>query len=138
MRIFSAAALLLMIGCAPSDIARSSCESIGLSTADEWSCTVTGDIVGQTNMIEYDTESRNSIAQVDVALQVKSGTLRMRYADMTGSKELVVTPSQPATLAMRTQLHRERRSFTLTFEPVEGTVEGLTGTVKYSTPLTVQ
>lgn len=35
---------------------------------------------------------------------------------------------------MQTRMHPERRSFTLYFEPVHGTVEGLTGTVKYSTP----
>jgi hypothetical protein len=45
-----------------------------------------------------------------------------------------VTPSAPANLAMQTRMHRERRSFTLFFEPVNGAVEGLTGTVKYSTP----
>ena len=65
---------------------------------------------------------------------VTKGTLRLAYADLTGSKELLVTPSEPANFTMQTRMHRERRSFTLYFEPVSGAVEGLTGTVKYSTP----
>ncbi|WP_158623878.1 hypothetical protein [Corallococcus llansteffanensis] len=45
-----------------------------------------------------------------------------------------MTPASPASLEMRTRLHRERRSFTLYFEPLGGHVEGLTGTVDSSTP----
>ena len=126
--------MILLAGCAPGDIARSSCESIFLSTRDAWSCTVTGDIVGRTSSIEFDTESRNQVAEVSIALQVTKGTLRVGYRDLSGEQHLLVTPSEPAALTMKTQMHRERRSFTLFFEPVNGAVEGLTGTVKYSTP----
>jgi hypothetical protein len=45
-----------------------------------------------------------------------------------------VTPSEPANLEMQTRMHRERRSFSISFEPVNGAVEGLSGTVKYLTP----
>ena len=41
--------------------------------------------------------------------------------------------NEESALEMQTRLHRDRRSFTLSFEPVGGTVEGLSGTVNYST-----
>jgi hypothetical protein len=126
--------MTLFIGCAPNNIARSSCESIMLATGDPWSCTVTGDIVGQASSISFDTESRNQVAHVSIALRVTKGTLRVGYNDLAGHQSLVVTPSAPADVTMRTRMHREDRSFTLSFEPVDGAVEGLTGTVKYSTP----
>ena len=93
-----------------------------------------GDLVGQTSSIEYSTESRNQVAQVSIALRVTKGTLRVTYHDLSGEQHLTVTPSEPATLNMQTRMHRDRRSFTLFFEPVGGAVEGLAGTVKYSTP----
>jgi hypothetical protein len=127
-------AMMLLAGCVPGNIARSSCESIFLSTRDEWSCTVKGDIVGQASSIAFSTESRNQVAQVGIALRVTKGTLRVDYQDLSGDQHLLVTPSQPADLSMQTRMHREHRSFTLFFEPVGGVVEGLTGTVKYSTP----
>jgi len=48
-------------------------------------------------------------------------------------QHLLVTPSEPANLAIQTRMHRVRRSFTLFFEPVNAAVEGLSGTVKDST-----
>lgn len=126
--------MTLLTGCAPGNIARSSCESILLATGDEWSCTVKGDIVGQASSMAFGTESRNQVAQVSIALRVTKGTLRVGYQDLAGEQHVLVTPSEPANLAMQTRMHRERRSFTLFFEPVNGVVEGLTGTVKYSTP----
>lgn len=128
------AAMMLLVRCAPDNIARSSCESIMLATGDPWSCTVKGDIVGQASSLAFSTESSNQIAQVSIALRVTKGTLRVAYQDLAGAQHLLVTPSEPADLTMKTRMHRERRSFTLSFEPVEGVVEGLTGTVKYSTP----
>ena len=125
---------MLLAGCAPADIAKSSCESVLLTTANAWSCTIKGDRVGQASSIAFSTESRNQVAEVNIALRVTKGTLRLRYQDLSGEQHLLVTPSEPATLAMRTRMHRERRSFTLYFEPIDGAVEGLTGTVKYSTP----
>jgi hypothetical protein len=127
-------AMALLIGCAPGNIARSTCESVFLATGDPWSCTVKGDIVGQSSSIAFSTESRNQIAQVSMAFRVTKGTLRIGYQDLAGSQHLLVTPSEPADLTMKTRMHRERRDFTLYFEPVYGVVEGLTGTVKYSTP----
>ena len=135
--VLMGAALTLMtlfIGCAPDNIARSSCESIMLAIGDPWSCTVTGEIVGQASSISFDTESRNQVAQVSIALRVNKGTLRLDYHDLAGEQHVLVTPSAPADITMRTRMHREDRSFTLYFEPVNGAVEGLTGTVKYSTP----
>lgn len=126
--------ILLLSGCAPGNIARASCQNTVLATADPWSCTVKGDIVGQASSLEFDTESRNHVAQVNIALRVTKGTLRVGYGDLTGEQHVLVTPSEPANLSMQTRMHRERRSFTLYFEPVGGAVEGLTGTVKYSTP----
>ena len=126
--------MMLLVCCAPGNIARSSCESIFLSTRDEWSCTVKGDIVGQASSISFSTESRNHVAHVSIALRVTRGTLRVGYRDLAGDQHLLVTPSKPADLSMQTRMHRESRSFTLFFEPVGGDVEGLTGTVKYSTP----
>jgi hypothetical protein len=128
------AAMMLLVGCAPGNIARSSCESIFLATGDAWSCTVKGNIVGQASSISFSTESRNQVAQVSLAFRVTKGTLRIDYRDLAGDKHLLVTPSAPADLNMQTRMHRERREFTLYFEPVNGVVEGLTGTVKYSTP----
>jgi hypothetical protein len=127
-------AMTLLIGCAPSNIAQSSCESILLATGDPWSCTVKGDIVGQVSSIAFSTESRNQVAHVSIALRVTKGTLRLGYQNLAGDQHLLVTPSEPADLTIQTRMHRERRSFTLLFEPVNGAVEGLTGTVKYSTP----
>jgi hypothetical protein len=95
---------------------------------------VKGDIVGQASSIAFSTESRNQVAHVSIALRVTKGTLRLGYQDLAGDQHRLVTPSEPADLTMQTRMHRERRSFTLYFEPVDGTVEGLTGTVKYSTP----
>ena len=126
--------MIVLLGCAPSNIARSSCKSIFLTTADEWSCTVTGQVVGQPSSLEFDTESRNQVAKVSIALRVTKGTLRVSYHNLSGEQHILVTPSEPANLDMQTRMHRERRSFTLFFEPVNGAVEGLTGTVKYSTP----
>lgn len=126
--------MALFAGCRPNDVAWSSCESIMLATGDPCSCTVTGEIVGQSSSISFDTESRNQVAHVSIALRVTKGTLRLGYRDLEGDKHLLVTPSAPADLTMRTRMHSERRSFTLYFDPVDGPVEGLTGTVKYSTP----
>jgi hypothetical protein len=128
------AAMTLLIGCAPGNIARSSCESVVLAIGDPWSCTVKGDIVGQPSSISFSTESRNHIAQVSIALRVTKGTLRIGYHDLVAPQHLLVTPSQPADLTMKTRMHREGRYFTLSFEPINGAVEGLAGTVKYSTP----
>jgi hypothetical protein len=124
----------MLAGCAPSDIARSSCESVTLATGDPWSCTVKGDLVARISSISFTTESRNQIAHVDIALRVAKGTLRVGYRDLTGEQQLVITPSEPGTVAMQTKLHPERRSFTLVFQPIGGAVQGLAGTVKYSTP----
>ena len=132
--VFLAVAMAMLIGCAPNHIAQSSCKSILLSTADEWSCTVTGEVVGQASSISFDTESRNHVARVNLTLRVTKGRLRVSYQDLSGEQHLLVTPSEPVELAMQTRMHRDRRSFTLYFEPVGGAVEGLTGTVKYSTP----
>jgi hypothetical protein len=135
MRPFPAvAAMMLLVACAPGNIVRSSCESTFLATGDPWSCTVKGDIVAQASSIAFSTESRNQVAQVSIALRVTGGTLRVGYQDLAGDQHLLVTPSEPATLTMQTRMHRERRSFTLFFEPVNGAVRGLSGTVKYSTP----
>ena len=126
--------LFVFAGCAPNDIARATCENVVLAIGDPWNCTVKADVVGQASSISFDTESRNRVAQVKIALRVKKGTLRVDYNDLTGDQHLLVTPSQPADLSMQTRMHNERRSFTLSFEPVNGKVEGLTGTVNYSTP----
>jgi hypothetical protein len=135
MRFFLPAAMsLLLAGCLPANRARSSCQSHPLTTADEWTCTVQGPVVDNPVTITYDTESRNQIAHVDIALQVTKGTLRITYYDLSGQQHLIVTPSEPASVAMQTRMHRETRSFTLFYEPVNGRVEGLSGTVKYSTP----
>jgi hypothetical protein len=125
---------MVLAGCAPANRARSSCESHPLTTADEWTCTVKGPVVDSAVSITYDTESRNEIAHVNVALQVTKGTLRLTYYDLSGEQHLLVTPSEPANLVMKTRMHKENRSFTLFYEPVNGAVEGLAGTVKYSTP----
>lgn len=135
MRVFRLSLVLMMLAaCAPKNIARSSCQSHPLTTADEWSCTVTGEVVGQTSSIEFSTDSRNQVAQVTFTLRVTKGTLRVGYYDLSGEKHVLVTPSESANLTMQTRMHRERRSFTLMFEPVNGEVQGLAGTVKYSTP----
>ncbi len=105
-----------------------------LATGDPWHCTVEGARVGQPSSIEFDTESRNHVAKVKLALAVTKGTLRVGYRDLAGDRRLTITPTSPASLETETRLHRERRSFTLYFEPVGGAVEGLRGTVDYSTP----
>jgi hypothetical protein len=123
-----------LAGCAPDNIATGSCQSVFLSTHDAWSCTVKANIVGQASSIPFKTESRNHVAQVSFAMQVTKGTLRITYADLSGKQQLLVTPSEPANVNMQTRLRRDDRSFSLFFEPVGGVVEGLSGTVKYSTP----
>ena len=128
------AVLVALAACAPKDIASARCTNTVLSVHDEWTCTVTGAVVGRFNSVEFDTESRNQVAEVSFTLQVTKGSVRVKYADLSGSKEIIVTPSEPATVNMKTRMHRERRSFTMSFEPVNGVAEGLTGTVKYSTP----
>ena len=135
MRCSLPAVMLLALGaCAPANIAHSSCESHPLTVADEWTCTVTGQVVATTNSIRDSTESRNQIAKVNVALQVTKGTLRITYADLAGSHQMLVTPAEPATFSMQTRLSTNDRSFTIMYEPFNGPVEGLTGTVDYSTP----
>ena len=105
-----------------------------LSTVDAWSCTVKADIVGQASSIRFNTESRNHVAQVNIAFQVAKGKLRVTYQDLAGTQQLLVTPSEPVKSEHADAAAPRRRSFTLFFEPVGGVVEGLTGTVKYSTP----
>ena len=76
---------------------------------------------------------------MNIALQVTKGRLRVTYYDLSGEQQLV-TPSEPAKFAMKTRINKETgnnevtRSFRVMYEPVNGTVEGLTGSVKYSTP----
>jgi hypothetical protein len=125
---------LLLAGCAPNDIARSSCESELLAVGDPWLCNVTGATIGQASSLAFDTESRNQVAQVKIALRVTQGTLRLGYRDLIGDHHAILTPEAPFNLSMQTRLHREHRSFTLSFEPQGGDVKGLTGTVSYSTP----
>ena len=105
-----------------------------LSTAEPWACTLEGPRVAQESWIEFDTESRNNVAKVAIALAVTKGTLRVGYHDLDGAKQLLITPATPASFEMQTRMHRERRSFTLHFEPIGGDVVGLRGTVNYSTP----
>lgn len=93
-----------------------------------------GDVVGRPSSIAFNTESRNLVAQVSISLRVTKGRLRVGYRDLAGAQQLIVTPTMPADLAMQTRMHRETRSFTLFFEPVDGAVDGLAGTVNYSTP----
>jgi len=132
--VLLAALAIIVAGCAPKDIASARCTNTVLSVHDEWTCTVAGAVVGRFNAVEFDTESRNHVAEVSFTLQVAKGSVRVRYADLSGSKEIIVTPSEPANVNMKTKMHPERRSFTMSFEPVNGVAEGLTGTVKYSTP----
>jgi hypothetical protein len=132
--LLPAAMLAVLAGCAPTNIAHSSCESHPLTTADEWTCTVKGTLVDTTNSVHYTTESRNQIAKVQIALQVTKGTLRITYADLAGQHQLLVTPSEPAVLSIQTRLRKDDRSFTVMYEPFNGPVEGLSGTVNYSTP----
>jgi hypothetical protein len=134
MRCFLPAAMLLLAGCAPTNIAHGPCQSHPLTVADEWTCTVKGPLVDTTNSIHYTTESRNQIAQVQIALQVTKGTLRVTYSDLSGVQHLLVTASEPAALSFQTRLRKDDRSFTVMYEPLNGTVEGLAGSVKYSTP----
>jgi len=134
MRAFLPAAMLLLAGCAPDNIAYGTCQSHPLTVADEWTCTVKGPLVDNTNSISYGTESRNQIAKVEIALQVSKGTLRVTYGDLTGAQHVLVTASEPAALSFQTRLSRDDRSFTVMYEPVNGRVEGLVGSVKYSTP----
>ena len=132
--LLAAAALIALAGCAPHDIVMGSgCTNSVLSVHDEWTCTVTGDPVGRPSWVEFKTESRNKVAEVNFTIQVTKGSVRVKYADLSGSQQIVVTPSEPANVNMKTQMS-DRRTFTLGFEPVNGTAEGLTGTVKYSTP----
>ncbi len=69
-----------------------------------------------------------------LALRVAKGTLRVGYRDLNGDRQFDVTPDAPAQPELQTRLHRDRRSFTLHFEALGGRVEGLGGTVRYSTP----
>jgi len=132
--LFLIVVVMLLAGCAPKDIARGTCQSVFLSTRDAMSCTVKAEIVGQASSIPFKTESRNHVAEVSLAFQVTKGKLRVTYQDLTGTQQILVTPSEPASVNMQTRLNRNDRSFTVFFEPVGGAVEGLTGTVKYSTP----
>ena len=127
-------AVLLSTACVPDDIATARCESVMLAIGDPWTCTVSGDRVGRPSAIYFDTESRNRIAKVKIALRVAKGTLRVRYHDVEGDKRLTITPGAPAVLEMQTYLQPQRREFALHFEPLGGAVEGLAGTVDYSTP----
>lgn len=128
--------MLMLAGCVPADIATGRCRNVGQGVGEPMSCTVKGDVVGRMSSISFDTESRNQIAQVSIALQVTKGTLRVTYYDLnlTGEQHLLVTPSEPANLQMQTRMRKDDRSFSLRFEPVNGKVEGLTGTVNYKTP----
>lgn len=105
-----------------------------LATGEPWSCVVAGARVGRPSSIHFTTESKNQVAQVKVALTVANGTLRLGYDDLDGGQRADVTPQAPLTRSFPTRLQRDRRSFTFSFEPVGGPVEGLAGTVKYSTP----
>jgi hypothetical protein len=53
--------------------------------------------------------------------------------DLDGEQQLTITPTTPAKVEMKTRLQRDRRSFTLYFEPV-GKVGGVSGAVDYLTP----
>ena len=133
-RLLCLVATIGLAGCVPKDIARATCSNTLLSVHDEWTCTVKADVVGRSSSIDFDTESRNKVAQVSIALSVTKGALRVRYNDLSGTQQIVVTPSEPVSFEMKTKMHPERRSFTMFFEPVSGNVEGLAGTVKYATP----
>src|ERR1044071_7319725 len=109
--LLAAAALVLAAGCAPKDIATSTRESTMLAIGDPWSCTVKADLVGRSSSIAFSTESRNQVAQVKIELRVTKGTLRVGYYDMTGERQVLVTPSEPASVEMKTKMHPERRSF---------------------------
>ena len=125
---------LLFAACAPDDIARANCRSVMLAAYQPWECTLSGERIGRANTIEFDTESRNRVAQVKFTVKVAKGALRVRYNDLEGTKRLLVTPEAPASVEMKTRMHPEDRSFSILFEPLGGDVEGLTGTVDYLTP----
>jgi hypothetical protein len=124
----------VLIGCAPDGIARASCESIMLATGDPRKCRITGPTIDKASSLTFDTESRNQVAQARISLRVDKGALRVGYRDLVGDKVAIVTPEAPLSLEMQTRMHRDRRSFTLSFDPQGKEVAGLTGTVDYSTP----
>lgn len=126
--------LVLFAACAPEGIVRSSCESVMLATGEPWRCRITGPTVVQASSIHFDTESRNQVAHVTMSLRVDKGALRVGYRDLVGDKLVIVTPEAPLSLDMKTRMHRDRRSFTLSFDPQGAPVEGLTGSVDYFTP----
>jgi hypothetical protein len=126
--------LSLLAGCTPKNIVHSSCESEMLATGDPWRCTLSGEVVEQASSIEFDTESRNRLAEVQIALRVRQGPLRLGYRDLRGEQHVLVTPDTPLALSLQTRLRPEARSFTLYFEPLAGKAEGLLGTVRYTTP----
>ena len=132
-RLMLLAAAVLLAGCAPDDIATARCTNTMLAIGDPWTCSVSGTIVGQPSSVTFSTESRNRVAEVEIALRVTKGTVRIRYYDLTGERHFLINPSQPAMIAMKTGMGTNR-SFVIHFEPINGPAEGLSGTVKYSTP----
>lgn len=105
-----------------------------LAVGDPEHCTVSAKVLGRASAVHFDSESRNHVAQVKVNLRVAKGTLRVGYRDLQGPHQVLITPETPFVLSMQTRLQRETRSFTLDFSPRGGTVEGLNGTVDFSTP----
>ncbi len=133
MRRFICLVPLLLAACHPKNVPRTACHDEVLGVADPWFCTVTAESLEAPSSVAFDTESRNKVAQVKINLAVAKGTLRIGYFDVGGQQQVTLTPDDPLTLAIRAPLDRDRRSFTLSFNP-EGRVEGLSGTVNYSTP----
>jgi hypothetical protein len=123
-----------MTACVPDDIARATCESEMLAVGEPEHCVVSSKSVGRASAIHFDSESRNHVAQVKINLRVAKGTLRLGYSDLEGPHQASITPETPFSLSMQTRLQRETRSFTLDFAPQGGAVEGLSGTVDFSTP----
>ena len=125
--------LVCLTACVPKNSPTSKCHEEFLGVADPWSCTVSAETVDAVSYLSFTTESRNKVAQVKLSLFVAKGTLKLGYVDVAGEQHAVVAEGAPLTLEMQAPMQPQRRSFSLSFEP-QGKVEGLTGTVSYSTP----
>ena len=125
--------VLLLGACAPKNVPRCTCTNELLALGDPWSCTLSADRLDGPSSLEFSTDSRNLMANVQLSFTVKEGALTLGWVDAEGARTAVVTPAAPVALDLEVPMRKHTRSFSLSFAPGP-TAVGMAGTVKYVTP----
>ncbi len=126
--------MLAAAGCKPPvGAAVTSCEVPLLKTGAARDCTVEVVRFEGPTSAWFSTDSKNRKAKVRLELQVAKGQVKATVRRFEGEPLAFTVGQAPQVLELETSMGNNQR-FELALEPLGAAVEGLTGTVNYSSP----